>query len=124
MGERLRWGILGAKSWIARDAIIPAIQKSHNGRVVAAGTRGPDSGQGVSSKTDGVRTLSYEALLADPNVDAIYIPLPNSLHLEWAMRAAEAGKPALCEKLLALNYDDAVRIVEAFERRKVPLMES
>ena len=123
MGE-LRWGILGAKSWIARDAIVPAIQKSRNGKVVAAGTRDPGSVLEVSGKMDGVRTLSYEALLADPGVDAIYIPLPNSMHLEWAIRAAEAGKPVLCEKPLALNYDDANKIVEAFERRKVPLMES
>jgi len=123
MGE-LRWGILGAKSWIARDAIVPAIQKSRNGKVVAAGTREPGSVLEVSGKMDGVRTLSYEALLADPGVDAIYIPLPNSMHLEWAIRAAEAGKPVLCEKPLALNYDDANKIVEAFERRKVPLMES
>ena len=121
---RLRWGILGAKSWIARDAIVPAIQKSRNGTVVAAGTRNPGSALEVSGKMDGVRTLSYEALLADPGVDAIYIPLPNSMHLEWAIRAAEAGKPVLCEKPLALNYDDANKIVEAFERRKVPLMES
>jgi D-xylose 1-dehydrogenase (NADP+, D-xylono-1,5-lactone-forming) len=124
MGQRLRWGILGAKSWIARDAVIPAIQKSRNGLVAAAGTRGPDTGPAVLRESDGVRTLSYEALLADPDVDAIYIPLPNSLHLEWALRAAGAGKPVLCEKPLALNYDDAVRIVEAFERRKLPLMES
>ena len=123
MGE-LRWGILGAKSWIARDAIVPAIQKSRNGTVVAAGTRDPGSVLEASGKMDGVRTLSYEALLADPGVDAIYIPLPNSMHLEWAIRAAEAGKPVLCEKPLALNYDDANKIVEAFERRKVPLMES
>lgn len=123
MGE-LRWGILGAKSWIARDAIVPAIQKSRNGKVVAAGTRDPGSVLEVSGKMDGVRTLSYEALLADPGVDAIYIPLPNSMHLEWAIRAAEAGKPVLCEKPLALNYDDANKIVEAFERRKVPFMES
>ena len=121
---RLRWGILGAKSWIARDAIVPAIQKSRNGTVVAAGTRDPCSILDVSGKMHGVRTLSYEALLADPGVDAIYIPLPNSMHLEWAIRAAEAGKPVLCEKPLALTYVDANRIVEAFERRKVPLMES
>lgn len=120
----LRWGILGANSWIARDAIVPAIQKSRNGKVVAAGTRDPGSVLEVSGKMDGARTLSYEALLADPGVDAIYIPLPNSMHLEWAIRAAEAGKPVLCEKPLALNYDDANKIVEAFERRNVPLMES
>jgi predicted dehydrogenase len=124
MTERLRWGILGAGSWIARDAIIPAIQKSRNGRVVAAGTRDVGSCKGGAVKAGGVRVLSYDALLADPEVDAIYIPLPNSMHLEWAIRAAEAGKPALCEKPLALNHDEAAKIIEAFEKRKVPLMES
>ncbi len=121
MTERLRWGILGANSWIARDAIVPGIRKSRNGRVVAAGTRDPGAPvQGA----EGMRVVSYEALLADPEVDAIYIPLPNSMHLEWAIRAAGATKPVLLEKPLALNLDEAAKIVEAFERRNVPLMES
>ena len=121
MTERLRWGILGANSWIARDAIVPAIRKSRNGCVVAAGTRDPGAPvQGA----EGIRVVSYEALLADPEVDAIYIPLPNSMHLEWAIRAAGATKPVLLEKPLALNLDEAAKIVEAFERRNVPLMES
>ena len=121
MAERLRWGILGANSWIARDAIVPAIRKSRNGRVVAAGTRDPSAPvRGVEV----VRVVGYEALLADREVDAIYIPLPNSMHLEWAIRAAEAGKPVLLEKPLALNLDEAAKIVEAFGRRNVPLMES
>jgi D-xylose 1-dehydrogenase (NADP+, D-xylono-1,5-lactone-forming) len=119
MAERLRWGILGAKSWIARDAIIPAIRNSRNGMVAALGTRDADPRGG-----DGARVSSYEALLADPAVDALYVPLPNSMHLEWAIRAAEAGKPVLLEKPLALNTDEAAKIVEAFERRRLPLMES
>jgi D-xylose 1-dehydrogenase (NADP+, D-xylono-1,5-lactone-forming) len=120
MKERLRWGILGAKSWIARDAVAPAIAKSRNGRVVAVGTRHPET---IDALPEGSRALSYQALLDDPSVDAIYIPLPNSMHLEWAIRAAEAGKPVLCEKPLALNGDEAGRIVGAFEHRGVPLME-
>jgi predicted dehydrogenase len=118
MARRLRWGILGAKSWIARDAVVPAIRRSRNGTVVAGGTRDP----GVSSKAEH-RMVSYEALLADPEVDAIYLPLPNSMHREWAIRAAEAGKPVLCEKPLGLDHAEAAMIVEAFERRDVPLME-
>ena len=100
MGERLRWGILGANSWIARDAIVPAIRNSRNGCVFAAGTRDPSAR--VWGAGD-VRIVGYEALLADPEVDAIYIPLPNSMHLEWAIRAAQVGKPVLCEKPLALT---------------------
>jgi predicted dehydrogenase len=113
MSSQLRWGILGANSWIARDAVVPAIEKSRNGRVVAWGSRQPSA-----------TSVTYEALLADPHLDAVYIPLPNSMHLEWAVRAAEAGKATLCEKPLALNHDEAARIVEAFERRGVPLMEA
>lgn len=119
MAERLRWGILGAKSWIACDAIMPAIRNSRNGVVVALGTRDPSL-----RGSDGARVSSYEALIADPAVDALYVPLPNSMHLEWAIRAAEAGKPALLEKPLALNTNEAAKIVEAFERRHLPLMES
>jgi predicted dehydrogenase len=121
MSARLNWGILGANSWIARDAIAPGIRKSRNGQLVAAGTRNPSAPVAGFEDT---RIISYVALLMDPQVDAIYIPLPNSMHLEWANRAAEAGKPALCEKPLALNYDEAARIVDAFERRRLPLMES
>ena len=98
MAERLRWGILGAKSWIARDAVIPAIQNSRNGVVAVLGTR--DANLRASDKA---HVSSYEALLADPAVDALYVPLPNSMHLEWAIQAAEAGKPTLLEKPLALN---------------------
>ena len=124
MGERLRWGILGATSWIARDAIIPAIKKSRNGKVVAVGTRKPGELATNLGQSSPIRALTYEALLADPDVDAIYLPLPNSMHLEWALRAAEARKPVLCEKPLALNHEQAARIVEAFAARQVPLMES
>jgi D-xylose 1-dehydrogenase (NADP+, D-xylono-1,5-lactone-forming) len=124
MDDTLRWGILGATSWIARDAIIPAIQKSRNGRVIALATRSPDKLKENLGFLPAIRFLSYEALLADPDIDAIYIPLPNSMHLEWAVRAAEAGKPVLCEKPLGLTYQEAKTLVDAFEHRKVPLMES
>ena len=71
-----------------------------------------------------MRVLTYEGLLADPAVDAIYIPLPDSLHREWAIKAAEAGKPVLCEKPLGRDAAEAQAIVDAFSRLSVPLMES
>ncbi|HZZ61622.1 MAG TPA: Gfo/Idh/MocA family oxidoreductase [Roseiarcus sp.] len=120
MNERLRWGILGANSWIAGEAIAPSIRRSRNGRLVALASRKLTA---PVNAPEGVRVVSYEALLDDPEVDAVYIPLPNSMHLEWAVRAAEAGKPVLCEKPLAPTYHEAARIVAAFERRGVPLME-
>ena len=67
---------------------------------------------------------SYEALLADPNVDFVYIPLPNHLHLEYILKAADAGKPILCEKPLCLNAKEAVKAAEYCEKKKVPLMEA
>jgi predicted dehydrogenase len=124
MVGKLRWGVLGATSWIARVAIIPAIEKCRNGEVVALGTRKPDELARSPGRSAAIRPLSYEALLADPDVDAIYLPLPNSMHFEWAIRAAEARKPVLCEKPLALNYEQSVGIVDAFAKRQVPLMES
>jgi predicted dehydrogenase len=120
MSEQLRWGVLGGNSWVARDAVIPAIRKSRNGHVVALGSRDTSAAR---NREDGARVVSYEALLSDPDVDAVYIPLPNSMHLEWALRAAEMGKPTLCEKPLALNHDAAARMTEAFDKRDVTLME-
>ena len=119
----LRWGVLGGASWIARDAIIPAILKSRNSLLEATASRDPTA----SARRPGVtraRIVTYEALLADPAVDAVYIPLPNSLHAEWAIKAAEAGKPVLCEKPLGRDAAEAQTIVDAFARLGVPLMES
>lgn len=120
MATKLRWGILGASSWIARDAIMPGIDKSSNGQIVALGSRSPHKLAGHGE----ARLMTYEAMLADPAIDAIYIPLPNSMHVEWAIRCAAAGKAVLLEKPLALNLAEASRIVEAFAKHNVPLMES
>jgi predicted dehydrogenase len=123
MAEKLRWGVLGASN-IARVAVIPAIQASENGRVVALATRSVTAAEGFRAL--GIERIhaGYEALLADPGVDAVYIPLPNSMHLEWARRAAEAGKAILCEKPMALDAVEAKQLAELCGRRKVPLMEA
>ena len=123
MVGQVRWGVLGTAG-IARGQVIPAIQGSSNGHVAAVAGR--DLGQTKQFANDiGIpRALNgYQALLDDPEIDAIYIPLPNSLHGEWAMRAAEAGKPVLCEKPLAMDAAEAQRIVDVFAARKLPLME-
>jgi predicted dehydrogenase len=112
--------VLGAKSWIAREAVMPAIQKSNNGRLAAVASRDPAS---TGEAGNGVRVLTYEQLVADDSVDAIYIPLPNSLHFEWAKRAAEAGKSVLCEKPLAMNAGEAEALADIFERCGTMLME-
>jgi D-xylose 1-dehydrogenase (NADP+, D-xylono-1,5-lactone-forming) len=124
MEKRLRWGVLGGTSWIARDAIVPGIRKSRNGRLVAIASRDPDEAQRYYGEEAGVRIMGYDDLLADPSVDAIYIPLPNAMHAEWAMKAAEARKPVLCEKPLGLSAAEVTTMFAAFRRAGVPLMES
>jgi D-xylose 1-dehydrogenase (NADP+, D-xylono-1,5-lactone-forming) len=103
MADRLRWGVLGA-AYIALAKVIPAIQASSNGVVVSLASRDRARAQALAAEVGVERVhASYDALLADPDVDAIYNPLPNSMHAEWSIRAAAAGKAVLCEKPLALS---------------------
>jgi xylose dehydrogenase (NAD/NADP) len=119
----LRWGVLGTAG-IARSQVVPAIQSSANGRVTALAGRDPARNQEFA-RAFGIKDVfaSYEALLDSRDIDAVYIPLPNSLHAEWAMKAADAGKAVLCEKPLALNAAEARRVAEQFAAKNVPLME-
>ncbi len=124
MRERLRWGVLGAAN-IARRKVIPAIAASSNGAMVAIASRDRARGQALATELGIARVHdSYEALLADSEIDAVYNPLPNSLHAEWTVRAAEAGKAVLCEKPLARDAAEAASMAAACARRKAPLMEA
>ena len=123
MGKMMGWGVLGAAG-IAVGMVIPAIQQSRRGRVVALGSR--DSGKAAAAAASlGIERVhaSYEAVLSDPAVDIVYIPLPNSLHVEWIVKAAAAGKHVLCEKPIALNAADAAVAAAECARRGVKLME-
>lgn len=123
-GQRLRWGVLSTAS-IAREKWIPGVRSGRRGEVVAIGSRDPDLARRVAAELGIPRAHdSYEALLADREVDAVYIPLPNHLHLRWALAAAEAGKHVLCEKPLALSSLEAERMVGAAEAAGVLLMEA
>src|SRR3989304_6065742 len=98
---RLRWGILSTAR-IGVRRVIPAIQRSQPGGVPAVASREANRAAEVASRFGIPRAHgTYEGLLADPEIDAIYNPLPNSLHAEWAIRAAEAGRHGLCENPLA-----------------------
>jgi predicted dehydrogenase len=122
--RRLRWGVLSTAA-IGRLKVIPAIQKAAQCEVVAIASRDAARGARVAAEL-GIPTVhvSYEALLADPQVEAVYIPLPNHLHATWAMAAMEAGKHVLCEKPLALSASDAERMVGVAELAGVHLMEA
>ena len=112
---RLRWGLLGTAR--INRALIPVLQAAPRHSLETVASRAIDRAQAYAAEWNIPRaTGSYEALLADSTVDAIYISLPNSLHAEWTIRALDAGKHVLCEKPLALTVDDVDRIAEAAAR--------
>ena len=116
--------MLGAAG-IAIGAVLPAIAKSNNGRVVSIASRDPQKGRKVAEGYPGAGVAeSYEALLADPNVDAVYIPLVNSLHKEWTLRALASEKHVLCEKPLAMNAVEAEEMAVAAASSGKHLMEA
>ncbi len=124
MADKIRWGILSTAR-IGRNQVIPAIQASINGEVVAVASRDGEKAREFAAQLS-IPTAhgAYDDLLADPNVDAIYNPLPNSMHAEWSIRAAEAGKHVLCEKPLASDATEAQQMVDAFKRHGVQLAEA
>lgn len=124
MSEPVRWGVLGAAN-IARKAVIPAMRGARNSRLVAVASRLPERAAAFAAEAGApVAYGSYAELVADRQVEAIYIPLPNHLHAEWAIRAAEAGKHVLCEKPLALNAAEAQAMADAARRSGTLLMEA
>ena len=120
----LRWGILSTAD-IGRRKVIPGILKADRCEVVAIGSRDAAQARQVADEL-GIPAAhgSYEALLADPTVDIVYIPLPNHLHAEWTIAAARAGKHVLCEKPLAINAAEAERMLDVCASEGVRLMEA
>ncbi len=122
--HELRWGIMSTAD-IGRRKVVPAIQRARRNRVVAIASREPGRATEYAAALGIATSLgSYEELLADPEIDAVYLPLPNHLHLEWTLKAAAAGKHVLCEKPLAMSSAEAAQMVEACERAGVRLMEA
>lgn len=122
--RKLRWGILGAAN-IAVGSVIPGLQQSELNEVAAIASRDEEKAKETADRLGIPQAYgSYEALLADDSIDAVYIPLPNHLHREWTIRAAEAGKHILCEKPLALNEREASEMVQACEKAGVHLAEA
>ncbi|SUZ32819.1 Glucose--fructose oxidoreductase [Roseibaca ekhonensis] len=112
----MRWGILGAAK-IARTDLAPAMQLARGAELTALATRDASKAAPFQALAPALRVhTSYEALLADPEVDAVYIPLPNDMHVDWSIRAAQAGKHVLCEKPIALHaaqIDDLIAARDA-----------
>jgi predicted dehydrogenase len=123
-GDVLRWGVLSTAN-IGIEKVIPATAAAARCEVVAIASRDLGRAQAAASGLGIARTFgSYEDLLADPDVDAVYNPLPNHLHAEWTIAAARAGKHVLCEKPLATNAAEAERMIQACETEGVLLIEA
>jgi predicted dehydrogenase len=120
----LRWGILSTAR-IARTRFVPGVRAGSEGTVAAVASRDAGRARAMATELSIPRAHgSYEALLADPEVDAVYIGLPNGLHPEWTVRAAAAGKHILCEKPVARTRADAESMAAAARRAGVILMEA
>lgn len=122
METKLRWGILGTGAIAKKFA--HGLGESRAGRLVAVGSRAEETLRGFLALHPARGHASYEALLADPEVEAVYIATPHPSHAEWAIRAAQAGKHILCEKPFTMNAREAERVIEAARSAGVFLMEA
>lgn len=122
MESKIKWGILSTAK-IAVQKVIPAMQQGEYTQIQAIASRSIDKAREVADKLNIEKSYgSYEDLLNDPDIDAIYNPLPNHLHVPWTIKAMEAGKHVLCEKPIGMNTEEALTLLEAkknFPRLKV-----
>ena len=123
--SKVRWGVLGTAK-IAVEKVIPAMQLSQHCLIYGIASRSPDNARAVAEKLGIAKAYgSYEELLADPEIDAVYNPLPNHLHVEWSIKAIEAGKHVLCEKPIGLTSGEGERLLEAErEHPRLKVMEA
>jgi predicted dehydrogenase len=124
MTHKVKWGILSTAS-IAQRRVIPAMRECERAEVVAISSRSLDNAKTVANAFSIPKACgSYDELLADPEVEAIYNPLPNHLHVEWSIRAASRGKHVLCEKPLSRSVAEARRLLEARDEYRVKIGEA
>ena len=122
--RKVKWGVLGTAD-IARGQTIPGMQQAVHCELHAIAGRQPDKAKAYAEQFGFRRAYgSYDALLADPEVEAVYIPLPNHLHCEWTIRALRSGKHVLCEKPLAVSAQQAEEMFRAAAANGVCLMEA
>src|SRR5262249_46596100 len=124
MTNKVRWGILGAAS-IAQRRVLPAMMQCELSEVAAIASRSAEKAKAASALFFIPKAYdSYEKLLEDPEIEVIYNPLPNNLHVEWSIRAAEAGKHVLCEKPVSMNVTECRTLIAARDRAKVKIGEA
>jgi predicted dehydrogenase len=124
MKTKVKWGVIGVAG-IATEKVIPAMQRGEWSDVVAIASRDVERAKQAAGQLGiGKAYGSYEELLADPDIEAIYNPLPNHLHVPWSIKAAEAGKHVLCEKPISLTVEEARSLLEARDRTGVKIGEA
>lgn len=124
MNNKIKWGILGCAK-IAVDRFIPALMNSSNSELYAVVSRSAEKVRNLQEEYHFKRAFSsYDELLDDRNIQVVYIPLPNGMHKEWAIKAARKGKHILVEKPFALNYSDSIEIIDECEKNNVKIMEA
>jgi len=124
MTKKIRWGILGVAK-IATTKVIPAMQRAENVEIAAIASRDLNKARTAAEKLAIPQAYgSYEELLADRSIDAIYNPLPNHLHVPWSIRAAEAGKHVLCEKPIGLSVAETRDLIAARDQANVKIGEA
>src|SRR6266581_9164948 len=117
--EKVKWGVLGAAS-IATRKVIPGMQRGEWSEIAAIASRDLKKAKDAAKKLGIAKAYgSYEELLADEGIEAIYNPLPNHLHVPWSIQAAQAGKHVLCEKPLSLSVDEAKTLMSVRDRTGV-----
>jgi predicted dehydrogenase len=120
----IRWGVLGVAK-IATKKVIPAMQQGRNCRIAAIASREPEKARSAAAELGIPRAYgSYEEILADREIDAIYNPLPNHLHVPWSIKAAEAGKHVLCEKPISLSVAECRALIDVRNRTGVKIGEA
>lgn len=122
--EKIKWGVLGTAG-IANGATIPGMLLAKNCEVYAIAGRSEEKVKSFAEKFGFKKSyIGYDALLADPEVQAVYIPLPNDIHAEWILKSIEAGKHVLCEKPMARDVKEAEMLYKAAKEKGVVLMEA
>ena len=118
----VRWGVLSTAA--INESLIPGLLATEGCELAGIASRSPDRAATAAARWGGRTHTSYEELLADPSIDAVYIPLPNHLHAMWTIRALEAGKHVLCEKPLALSVSEVDSIEQAARRSGLHVLEA
>ncbi|MBV9295214.1 MAG: Gfo/Idh/MocA family oxidoreductase [Acidobacteriaceae bacterium] len=124
MSNKVRWGVLGVAA-IATKKVIPGMRKGARSEIVAIASRDFNRARFAAAQLDIPNAYgSYEELLADPAVDAVYNPLPNDLHVPWSIKAAKAGKHVLCEKPISLTVNEAAQLIKVRDTTGVKIGEA